>query len=220
MNKGIPQGLPCSGTIANIAMMEFDLYMNKLAGDNDSIYIRYADDIFISSPNIDVVNNLKTECCEQLDILDLPLADGKTEKFNYSINSNTHPKISYLGLECSGNEISVRQNGVNKYYERARRFIFSYVHTCRRRNIVPSRRKIRAIFSHSGHNNYYAYLRRASKLFESDKRYKPKGIKGVLKNHLNWIDKVFDKALNSPLPKSNMYFERENKCNCPLRRDG
>ncbi len=219
-NFGIPQGLACSGTLANIAMMEFDLSMSETAKENDSIYIRYADDIFIASPNVGIVNDLYSKCCNQLEILDLPIAEEKTERFDYKINSKRHPVISYLGLECCGNEVSVRKNGVNKYYDRAYRYIFSYVLTCRRRGIKPSRKKIRAIFSHSGHNNYYAYLRRTYKVFENDKRYKPGGIKGVLKNHINWIDKTFDKAINARLPESKMKYVGDNKCKCPLRRDG
>lgn len=95
---------------------------------------------------------------------------------------NVHPQISFLGLNCEGNKISVRQNGVNKFYQRTSQFIYSYVFTCRRRRIIPSRKKIRAIFTHSGKHNFYSYLRRSSEVFELDSRYNHKKVKLFLKN--------------------------------------
>jgi len=217
--EGIPQGLACSGVLSNIAMMEFDLSMNQACKKLDSMYIRYADDIFIVSEGSDSLNSLSTHCRSLLDDLNLPIADNKTEEFGYSPNSNRPPTISYLGLECTGNEITVRKNGVNKFYDRTRRFIFSYVLTCRRRDLEPSRKKIRAIFSHSGKNNYYAYLKRVHEVFESDNRYKLGGIKGVLKNHIKWLDKVFDEALKAPLNECKKKYKKYDKCTCPLQRD-
>ena len=216
--EGIPQGLPCSGVLANIAMMQFDLKMTQAANELNSIYIRYADDIFIASPNKNVIRNLHEICHEGLDELNLPIANDKTEKFNFNKGSIAHPKISYLGLECKGNEVTIRMNSVNKFYQRTSRFIYSYVLTCKRRGIKPSRKKIRAIFSHSGKGNYYSYLRRTSRVFETDTRYKIKGIKGIIKNHLNWIDKKFDDALKKNPESSNIYIAR-TVCDCPLKMD-
>ena len=217
--EGIPQGLACSGVLANIAMMQFDLTMTETASKSDSIYIRYADDIFIASPNKNVIQKLYGICQIELDNLHLPLADKKTEKFNFEKESIIHPKISYLGLECKGSEVSVRMNGVNKFYQRTSQFIYSYVLTCQKRNIKPSKKKIRAIFSHSGKRNYYSYLRRVSNVFENDPRYKTKGIKGVIKNHLNWIDQTFDDAMKRKPSMGRKPHKKTSVCNCPLRMD-
>lgn len=204
VHKGIPQGLPCSGVLSNIVMMQFDLIMNKEALATNSIYLRYADDIFIASPNKNVKNQLTQKCYAELKKLDLPVATEKTEEFEYTPIMKNQPKISYWGLNCKGNKISVRQNGVNKFYQRASQFIYSYVFTCKRRKILPSRKKIRAIFTHSGKHNFYSYLIRSSRVFESDSRYNHKKVKGILKRHVSWIDKVFDKALSEKPSKGQV----------------
>lgn len=217
--EGIPQGLPCSGVLANIAMMQFDLKMKEFASNSDSIYLRYADDIFIASPNETINKKLHQKCQDELERLSLPIANDKTEKFNFTKECSVHPKISYLGLECKGNEITVRMNGVNKFYQKTLQYIYSYVLTCKNRNIKPSKKKIRAIFSHSGKRNYYSYLRRASKVFDNDSKYKANGIKGVMKNHLSWIDRVFDEAINSKPSKENRVYKSDSVCDCPLKMD-
>lgn len=66
VNKGIPQGLPCSGVLSNIVMMKFDLKMNKEAIATNSIYLRYADDIFIASPNKSKKTQLIQKCFFEL----------------------------------------------------------------------------------------------------------------------------------------------------------
>lgn len=220
LNKGIPQGLPCSGVLANIAMMQFDLVMNYHAENMDAIYLRYADDIFLAAPNKEVITILTQECHSELKQLNLPIAHNKTEEFNYNKSMTKHPTISYLGLNCTGNRISLRRNGINKFYQRTSQYIYSYVHTCKRRGIVPSIKKIRAIFTHSGKQNFYSYLKRVSKVFEDDKRYKYKKVKGVLKNHVDWIDKVFDNAMRKEPSRTPSTFKYESKCNCPLKKDG
>lgn len=218
--KGIPQGLPCSGVLANIAMMDFDLFMNNQAKTRNAIYIRYADDIFIAAATKIIVDELFERCSIRLNQMNLPIACKKTEKFDYKLSSIEHPTISYLGLNCNGNNISVRQNGVNKFYQRTSQYIYSYVLTCKRRGITPSKKKIRAIFSHSGRQNFYSYLRRVSKVFGNDPRYNSKLVKSILKNHVNWINKTFNNALSSDPPKKPGKFIHTYKCNCPLKRDG
>jgi len=219
VNKGIPQGLPCSGVLSNIVMMQFDLIMNKEAIATNSIYLRYADDIFIASPNKSIKTQLIQKCFFELKNLQLPVAEKKTEEFEYTPLMNDHPQISYLGLNCEGNKISARQNGVNKFYQRTSQFIYSYVFTCRRRGIILSRKKIRAIFTHSGKHNFYSYLRRSSEVFELDSRYNHKKVKHVLKKHVKWIDRVFDKALVKKLSDTPGSHKYSIKCNCPLKKD-
>lgn len=218
-NEGIPQGLPCSGVLSNIAMMQFDLIMNKEVNSLNSIYLRYADDIFIAAPNNSIKTQLVQLCYNELNKLSLPIAENKTEEFEFTPKTSCHPKISYLGLNCQGNKISVRQNGINKFYQRTSQVIYSYVLTCKRRGKTPSRKKIRAIFTHSGKQNFYSYLRRVSKVFENDSRYYHKKVKQVLKKHVKWIDNIFDNALKTKPPKENGIYQYKEKCNCPLKKD-
>ncbi|MCP9234742.1 reverse transcriptase domain-containing protein [Lewinella sp. JB7] len=218
--KGIPQGLACSGVLANITMMEFDRKMAKLAKDSESVYLRYADDIFLGCPDLATRTRLQASVEAELEVMQLPINGDKTEYFDYFSDSQSHPVISYLGITCQGNQVSVRRNGINKFYERTSRFIYSYVNTCKKRGITPSRHKIHAIFGHTGKRNYYAYLRRASKVFEGDKKYLPKGIKGVMRKQTPWLDKQFDKALLSePTGSARRTGPKLQLCNCPLKRD-
>lgn len=218
--KGIPQGLACSGVLANITMMKFDLKFKNIAEEAESIYLRYADDIFIGAPNLATRLRLQSLIEEELNAMKLPINGDKTDPFDYVTGSRSHPVISYLGITYQGNEISVRQNGVNKFYERTRRFIFSYVLTCKKRGRTPSRSKIHAIFGHTGRRNYYSYLRRASRVFEGDERFSPKGIKGVMRHQTQWLDKQFDKALSTE-PSANLGTKGHKLqfCNCPLKCD-
>ena len=217
--KGIPQGLACSGVLANIVMMRFDEKLAVLATTNDSIYLRYADDIFVASPTPQTRQLIYDRVIEELNFMNLPLAEDKSEWFDFAEADTVHPTISYLGLTCQGKEVSVRNNGVNKFYERTQRFIFSYVLTCRKRGKQPSLKKIRAIFGHTAKRNYYAYLRRASEVFEADPYYKPKGIKGVMRNQLPWLEQQFIQAQSARLPKEKHPHRECRLCTCPLQRD-
>ena len=219
-HAGIPQGLACSGVLANIVMMQFDVKMSSITRKNNGIYIRYADDIFIAASNLKTRRSLQAFCLWELRKMKLPIALKKTETFDYSAASFEHPRISYLGLTCKGSKISVRQNGVNKFYNRTSRFIHSYISTCKRRGIRPSVKKIRGIFGHTGKRNYYSYLTKAAEVFEVDDRYKAKGIKGVLRNHIPWLTKVFKKANRKSPPDGPGQYRPRGFCNCPLRRDG
>ena len=220
LEKGIPQGLPCSGVLANIAMMQFDLVMSSHSDELKSKYLRYADDIFIAAPDKRTIKVLTQKCQNELKKLNLPIAHNKTEEFDYNKSMKEHPKISYLGLNCKGNKISLRQNGINKFYQRTSQVIHSYVHTCKRRGITPSKKKIRAIFTHSGRQNFYSYARRVSKVFENDERYEYKKVKSVLGNHVDWIDQTFDNAMSKTPSTNPNKFNYRAKCTCPLRKDG
>jgi hypothetical protein len=218
--KGIPQGLACSGVLANIVMMQFDRKIADLTSSYGSLYIRYADDIFLAAPDKSTLQHLYDQVAHELEIMQLPLADKKTEWFHLLKDDTIHPKISYLGLTCQGTAVSVRMNGVNKFYERTRRFIFSYVLTCRKRGKKPSLKRIRAIFGHTGRRNYYAYLRRASKVFEQDSRYQAKGIKGVMRKQTGWLEDRFEEASIAPLTTESHSMVDCRMCTCPLQKDG
>lgn len=178
------------------------------------MYIRYVDDIFIVFESLDSLNRLFIYCCSLFDDLNLLIVDNKIEEFVYSLNFNWLFMISYLGLECIGNEIIVRKNGVNKFYERICCFIFSYVLICWRRDIKLLRKKIRVIFLYFGKNNYYVYLKCVYEVFENDNRYKLGGIKGVLKNYVEWLDKVFDRVFVVLLSEYEKKYKKYNKCIC------
>ena len=49
-DAGIPQGLPVSGVLANVYMIEFDERMTELAKDASGAYMRYSDDVVLIAP--------------------------------------------------------------------------------------------------------------------------------------------------------------------------
>lgn len=51
--KGVPQGLPVSGVLANIHMLDFDKEINEIATSFNGLYMRYSDDFIIIIPNED-----------------------------------------------------------------------------------------------------------------------------------------------------------------------
>jgi len=48
LNDGMPQGTNISPFLSNIMMVEFDHQMNRYAKNNNCVYVRYADDIYLS----------------------------------------------------------------------------------------------------------------------------------------------------------------------------
>lgn len=109
--KGIPQGLPISNILAQIYLNEFDDYVKSFINENETIYLRYVDDILIISTNNEkdwkcfLKNRLKKE-------LKLVLNENKTELGIWD------KSISYLGYLISPNIISISnktiENQINK----------------------------------------------------------------------------------------------------------
>ena len=112
--KGIPQGTPISGLLANIYMMDFDLKINKIAKLQGSIYKRYSDDILIICPN-DKQEIFTEKIIEGVEKLLLKINNDKTTVTTFP-SSTPKKSISYLGLDYNGVKVSVRASTLSKYY--------------------------------------------------------------------------------------------------------
>lgn len=117
--KGIPQGSPVSGLLANIYLIKFDIYMaNLVEGHNNGLYRRYSDDILIiASP--EKIADLYKSAADMIGRQKLRLKQSKTECFlwnpegqgflNITDRVDEHAKNtaktqpSYLGMQYSGN---------------------------------------------------------------------------------------------------------------------
>ena len=77
-NKKLTIGAPTSPILSNIILYDFDHKMECLAKDNNVSYSRYADDIFLSTNERDVLASLLEEAKKIIKDFDLKLNDKKT----------------------------------------------------------------------------------------------------------------------------------------------
>ena len=194
--KGTPQGLPCSGVLSNIYMMDFDLQMVAAAKAVNGLYMRYADDLFLAAPTQDAVDSLQT-LVQQLFSNDLKLEAKEDKTDLFSKNGSVASRVSYLGIDYQDGKIFLRESSVLRYYRRMRRYAMSYVSTVRKRHYgYPSIGILHARFGHNGSRNFYSYARRVKNVFDSDPRhrYNITGIFQRLKGHQAEIIDAYNSA--------------------------
>lgn len=115
--KGIPQGLCISNILANIYMLDLD---NKISSIQDSIYIRYVDDIIIFSNKKYLKFPLKLEMMK----LGLKLNKEKTDIVNLKENPKT--LIEFIGYSIKDGRISVRESSVKSFMDSIESLFVSY----------------------------------------------------------------------------------------------
>ena len=166
--KGIPQGLPCSGVLSNVYMMEFDETMAKAAAEVGGLYMRYADDLFLACPSADDVRTIEALVRQEFDgALQLEAKESKTERFAKA--NPEQNRVSYLGIDYRDGVIHLRESTVLRFERKLSRYIKSYVFsTMAREHVEPSLKKLRAKYGHTGKRNFYAYARRVKEAFDSD----------------------------------------------------
>lgn len=180
---GIPQGLPVSGVLANIYMMEFDEKLNELASSKSGFYMRYSDDVILCLPcKTDYVEcrNFIYELSAEYKLL---LEPDKTAGYKYGggkvfrcdeqgevADRSRSCRLQYLGFDYDGAEVRLRQRTVGRYYKKMHRRV-KYVF---RGTADPSRKRIYSlyeIYSNKGRRlkrgNFLTYARRAEKAFNS-----------------------------------------------------
>jgi RNA-directed DNA polymerase len=107
--KGVPQGLPISNILAQIYLNDFDVLMIKYI-DNDTLYLRYVDDILIIS---------KTNCDEKLEKIKILLKEiGLKVNQAKTYVGKLDDTVEFLGYQISKNPISISnrtiENQINK----------------------------------------------------------------------------------------------------------
>lgn len=131
--QGIPQGLPVSGVLANVYMIDFDAGMVEAAREFDALYMRYSDDFILVTPNADAFRKMLDTLKMQVDKLPtLTMHPDKTCYFAYSRdcveqlnldlsnNAGARPKrmISYLGFTFDGKVVRLRQSTIGRFYRK------------------------------------------------------------------------------------------------------
>ena len=80
-HKGIPQGSPLSGLLANIYMLRFDIAIKKYLEKFSASYFRYCDDILIIVPSDDIehLKDIQNYISFQIENQKLQIQESKTE---------------------------------------------------------------------------------------------------------------------------------------------
>ncbi len=196
--KGIPQGLPISGVLANVYMIEFDKAAKSISDRFDGLYLRYSDDFIFVLPNcsdfaeakaaIDrlvatipalVVHPSKTRCYRVtggavVQIDGVPGEEGKNSRH-----------IDYLGFSFDGKSVRLRQRTIGRYYRR----MYARIKRLYGRGERPNKKRVDKLyvdFSDWGqcsrrnmrvrhrvgrirqHGNYLSYVARAQRAFPDD----------------------------------------------------
>lgn len=178
-HKGIPQGLPISGILANIYMKEFDKTISSLAHRANGLYMRYSDDVILIIPDCkiftDIVNRIKLLCKKYK----LRIEADKTSFYLFENDSifkcipdgncfakERLSKLQYLGFDFDGSSIKIRQKTIGRYYKKMHRRVRFIYHG----NGSPSKKRVHELYRlysnkgrKLGRGNFISYARRAER---------------------------------------------------------
>ena len=188
---GIPQGTSMSAVLANIYMIQVDSEINKMVINKSGIYRRYSDDFIIIIPKNNIVEEEFYELIEEIKIIikkaNLVLQDEKTRLLRFKSNkvidfkNNKKCTLDYLGFVFDGENVSIRQRSIYKYYRNAYRLINrSKIKLEKLKcNRLPYKRDIYRLYTELGeytnlkygyqreyHGNFITYAKRAQIIFD------------------------------------------------------
>lgn len=165
--RGIPQGLPISGLLANISLLAFDEAIANAARNAGASYRRYSDDILIIAPR-GLAAAIEDLVRQRLMDLGLELHDEKADRVQFvrttdgtvRVNSDIplpqggRPKpLRYLGLEFDGERVRLRPQTLTRFDKRMGRAVERAFRAAKKgvragESPVLRRRDIYARFSH------------------------------------------------------------------------
>ena len=195
-NIGIPQGLPISGLLANIYLLEFDKIIQEFCKEKFGSYFRYSDDILIICPQ-SKAQEIQSKIFSEITKSRLTIKDQKTNRIiflqdknklkSFSLNENfeiekdkskNQPQdkrklLQYLGLEFDGQKITLRPSSLAKNLNKLTYKIKKYKQRFYKKGGKKVDFKDKTIFvkklmeyTHLGKMNFYRY---AVKLPKEDK---------------------------------------------------
>ena len=208
---GIPQGSAISAVLANIYMIKIDEEINELITQYNGLYMRYSDDFIIVLPEKteEGLENILFEIQEKIKVAKLTLQEDKTKKYryeNYTVKNCNGCKneIDYLGFSFDGENITIRDKTISKYYYR----LYRKIKTIEKRQgytIKGKRISCKNLYEHysikgaylKGENgrvkgNFLTYVKRAQKIFGEQESINSKTKRHMLKIRRK-LDKVFKK---------------------------
>ncbi len=128
-DRGIPQGTPISAVLSNIAMINFDIFMNNYIKSMEGMYWRYSDDIMIICPlecEPFIEQALDTKLWEQGGTLKINKEKTEIAKFQHESNKVicqvknnddtwTTGSVQYLGLCFNGAKKTLRHSTIARH---------------------------------------------------------------------------------------------------------
>lgn len=187
-SKGIPQGLSISAILANIYMLDFDERVNEKITRLGGIYRRYADDLIIVLPaevssDFDAIEYVQQSILKEK----LEIHPGKVQgPLRFENDGQIAQPLDYLGLVFDGNDITIRQASIDRFYRKMRKGIRAKAivvsHTKQRKLYT---KKLRRLYTHEGKRNFYSYVDEVAKAAGTD------APRRQLRNHA----KIFERHL-------------------------
>ena len=115
-HRGIPEGLSCSGLLADIFLSDVDA---KYSGMTDIAFFRYVDDILVFTDK-ESFDSIKKAVTDDINALSLNINEDKNESGDIS------ETFQYLGYVFNGPEITVRKSSELKHEEALERMFRKY----------------------------------------------------------------------------------------------
>lgn len=207
-NYGIPQGSPMSGLLSNIAMIDFDIYANKLAKNCGGTYYRYSDDLLFilnKDSNITEFKDNISAFLEDQKGLGLTLNEGKEEivKFekkeedlvSFKYQSKERRNLQYLGFEFTGSKVLIRSSSMSRYHTKLNKGVFNTVKRALGKGSNESlvrRSKLYKRYTHVGNSNFISYAYRSANIFED---IDGETIRSQVSGHINKLEKTIKKKV-------------------------
>lgn len=123
---GIPQGLPISGLLANISMLEIDKSMRDFASEHGASYRRYSDDILLICPpgsSDQILAHLKAKLSD----IGLSIQEDKTVRAEFRVSGDESvtgsTPLQYLGFTFDGQHVRVRPQTLVRFMKRMGRAV-------------------------------------------------------------------------------------------------
>lgn len=210
---GIPQGSPVSGVLANIYMLEADRQINELVLQQGGSYMRYSDDFMIVLPESCSPDQLFGQVQAILRTTPrLTLQPSKTQFFHYTEGNvencgrrflpdadESNRFINFLGFTFNGQEITIRDKTVSKYYYRMYRKAKNLVIMREMTKFRPKRyssKRLYMVYSergeHVGPGNFLTYVSNARSAFGPDEP-----IGRATRRHMEKIARALKKSYTS-----------------------
>lgn len=174
---GIPQGLPLSGALANIAMLDFDIEMKRFASEYKGIYRRYSDDILlvISPEGSDIAKQKVNSLLANLGLK----ANKNKEEVHFFTKQNSgmflcknekgqRSNFQYLGIEFDGNNYYIRSQSMSRFYRNLKKAISRFVYKKRKLGVrVFKYREFFKRYLLLGENqNFFSYTMRVHEILK------------------------------------------------------
>ncbi len=139
--KGIPQGTSISAFLSNLYLLKFDEEFFTFAKKQEMFfYRRYSDDILVVCSSDDYKKNLKyiTDKMNKDFFLEINPDKTKIRFFKKSINnknygfvtdkSGNNAQIQYLGFDFNGKVVSLKNQGLARFYGKMKKDVRSKAH--------------------------------------------------------------------------------------------